>query len=104
MNRGAPIILSIALDMLSLVSFTVVAAQVVLRLKDFMHKYILNGSNHDIIFAVKPDKISALKCYPLFSLHAWVTIQGIFFIPYCASFQVSVGLYADCETNHSKKR
>ena len=29
-------------------------------------------SNHDIIFAVKPDKISALKCYPPFSLHAWV--------------------------------
>jgi hypothetical protein len=89
MNREAPIVPSIALDMLSLVSFTVV--ELVLRLKNFMHKYILNGSNHDIIFAVKPDKISA-QCYPPFSLHAWVTIQDIFIIPYCASFQVSVGL------------
>ena len=35
-------------------------------------------SNHDIIFAVKSDKTSALKCYLPFSLHAWVTIQGIF--------------------------
>ena len=29
-------------------------------------------------------------------------IQGIFIIPYCASFQVSVGLCADHEINHQE--
>ncbi|KAN0066808.1 hypothetical protein V8E54_015097 [Elaphomyces granulatus] len=84
MNRGALIVLSIALDM-SLVSFTVVAG---LATQGLHAQIYSQWVQHGIIFAVKPDKISALKCYPLFSLHAWVTIQGIFIIPYCASFQI----------------
>jgi hypothetical protein len=49
--------------------------EVVAVLKLFVAFSLHWPSNHDIIFAVKPDKISALKCYPPFSLHAWVTCR-----------------------------
>jgi hypothetical protein len=71
MNRWAPIVLSIALDMLSLV-------------------YLIKSPRWNVIRRA----VFMIGLYD----------PGHFIIPYCASFQVSVSLCADYETNHSKKR